>query len=82
MKKNEVLVHNNKHPNIYVEKTVSIFSKIEWDENHLASVRRFSPDRQYNLFDHYAHTNFSMFQARDDRDLVFHFQSLSYDVAL
>jgi hypothetical protein len=82
MKTNEIRVHNNKHPNIYVEKTISIFSKLKWDENHLASANRFSLDRQYNLLDHYAPTNFSMFQARDDKDLVFHFQSLSFDVAL
>jgi hypothetical protein len=82
MKKNEIRVHNNKHPNIYVEKTISVFSKIKWDENHLVSANRFSLDRQYNLPDHYAPTDFSMFQARDDKVLVFHFQSLSFDVAL
>ncbi len=82
MKTNEVQVHNNKRPNIYVEKTVSIFNKIKWDENCLVGAKPFPPNRQYNLLNHYVPTNSSMFQVRDDKHLIFHFQSLSCDVAL
>jgi hypothetical protein len=81
MKSNEVTIHNNKHL-IYVEKTIWIFSKIEWDENRLVNDECFSPSRHYNLLDNYGPIDCSMFQARDDKDLVFHFESLSFDVAL
>jgi hypothetical protein len=61
MKTKEVQVHNNKCPNIYVEKIVSISSKIDWDANRLAGAKRFLPYRHYNLPNHYAPIDSSMF---------------------
>jgi len=73
MKTKEIYVRNNKRPTIYIENIVLISSKIDWDEKHLATTRYFSPYRHYNLPYHYVLVDFSMFQAIDVKQLMYHF---------
>jgi hypothetical protein len=47
MKIKDVLVDDNKRPNINVKKIVSISSKIDWDEKCLASTKHFLLDQHY-----------------------------------
>jgi hypothetical protein len=61
MKIKEVLVHDNKRPNINVKKIISISSKIDWDEKCLVAIRHFLLDRHYNLPYHYILIDSSMF---------------------
>jgi hypothetical protein len=72
---------------IYIQKYISIFQKINFHEKHQATVRNLSPNKNkqkvlvipYYSLDHCVLVNFFMFKAKDVTRFIYHFQSLSFD---